>query len=62
MKKKAGFVFGIFLILFIIENYTILQLGGSVNSEEIFTTVPTSLSMVLFALNWQVKIKKDILI
>lgn len=61
-EKKAGLVFGIFLILFIIENYTILQLGGSVNSEEIFTTVPTSLSMVLFALNWQVKIKKDILI
>lgn len=60
--KKSGLVFLIFLVLFITENYIIFKLGGSINSEEIFTTVPTSLSMVLFALNWQVKIQKDILI
>lgn len=60
--RKLGLVFGILLLLFTIENYIVFNLGGSVNSEEVLTTVPTSLSMVLFSLNWQVKIKKDILV
>ena len=47
------YIFILMIVLFIIENYVIYKLGGSSNSQEVITSVPTSLSSALLAIKWQ---------
>ena len=46
-------IFILMILLFMVENFVIYKLGGSSNSQEVITTVPTSLSTSLLAIKWQ---------
>lgn len=52
LKRYLG-IFGALLFLFLIENLVIKMTGGIINSEEVFTTVPTALAGSLVAIRWQ---------
>lgn len=54
--KRCLYLFGTLLILFLVENLIIKLSGGIVNSEEVFTTVPTALIGSLVAFKWKPKI------
>ena len=47
--------------IFIIENYLIKLCGGLSNSEEVISTVPTSIILVLFSLKYSPKLKMNAL-
>lgn len=51
--KQYLILFGLLLILFLIENLIIKILSGTSVSEEVFTTVPTSVMGSLVAMKWQ---------
>ncbi|MGX5165336.1 acyltransferase family protein [Limosilactobacillus reuteri] len=59
-KKTLYFTFIIMLSLFIIENILIHHFGGKYTSEEVITTVPTSILLSLVAFNWNPQIDKSI--
>ena len=48
------------ILLFLGENFLIKNMGGAINSEEVFTTVPSSFSMTTLALKWNPNIKHTI--
>lgn len=54
---KAFIFMFIMCILFLTENYFIYQMGGVINSEEVITTVPTSVAVSTFSLKWEPKIR-----
>ncbi len=51
----------IMFFIFIIENYLIKLCGGLSNSEEVISTVPTSIILVLFSLKYSPKLKMNAL-
>lgn len=48
---------GLLVLLFVIENFVIWHFGGSSNSQEVITTVPTSTFVAIFSLKWEPKVK-----
>lgn len=48
------------IILFLVENFLIKKYGGISNSEEVFTTVPTSFSITVLSLKWNPNINNTI--
>lgn len=47
----------VMLFLFLLENYFVSLNGGLINSEEIFTTVPTSIMLAMYSLRYSPKLK-----
>lgn len=44
-----------------LENYLVKVNGGLINSEEVITTVPTSIALVLFSLKYVPTIKMNVI-
>lgn len=51
----------IFFCMFMLENYLVKVNGGLINSEEVITTVPTSIALVLFSLKYVPTIKMNVI-
>lgn len=58
--KRYLWIFGVLLVLFLIENFAIKISGGIINSEEVFTTAPTALVGSLVAIRWQPNVDNTI--
>lgn len=58
--NKIYVLSGILLLTFFAENIFIHTLGGSYTSEEVITTLPTSIVLFLFAINIQPRLKNSI--
>lgn len=54
------YLFGLFLILFLVENFVIRMSGGISHSEEVFTTAPTAFAASLVAIKWRPNIVNTI--
>lgn len=50
--------FILFLSIFLLENFLIYLNGGSINSEEVISLLPTSFVLVLFGLRWNPNLDK----
>lgn len=58
--KRYLWIFGVLLVLFLIENFVIKMSGGIINAEEVFTTAPTALVGSLVAIRWQPSVENTV--
>lgn len=59
-KKNLFFILVLMIFLFVIENIVVHTFGGIYTSEEVITTVPTSIVLSLLSFNWNPEITNSV--